>query len=250
MRRCQPAVCLHLARRHAGGKVVAFGLCSSKSFVRSYREALLWRTPKRRTRSRLRSDGARGRCRSWGPPACPWRSEAAHQRLLRPRMHRCKTPDRIPSSLWVRRKSPTSAWRRSMSSTRRIPRHRWAVSSSPAGGVAAMDVAAAEEAAAARRAAVAGTAAPQPAAEAAQAAEAAAAGGEAAAAAVAAAAAGRAINGHRSAGSISATDRPLACLAPAWRAAPADRVNQLVVMARSDQGRAGQRRLVCRVTIS
>ena len=74
-----------------------------------------------RTRSVLRSENIRRKSyRWWESSACPCRWRAAHpqQPLCRPRKSRGGIPPR-PKSLSVRKKSPTSAWGRSTSSTRK-----------------------------------------------------------------------------------------------------------------------------------
>ena len=57
----------------------------------------------------------------WELQLCLWRWQAARQHQ---RAKRRRTPHReLTKSFLVRRKSPTSAWRRSMSSTTKIPDH-------------------------------------------------------------------------------------------------------------------------------
>jgi hypothetical protein len=78
-----------------------------RTFARRY-----GRTQPCRTRSKFRSEkGGRARYRCWGPPGCRCRWRPAHPRQP---LGRQRT-----KSLSVRRKSLTSAWRRSMSSTKR-----------------------------------------------------------------------------------------------------------------------------------
>jgi len=92
------------------------------SNIRRCRRALPWRT-----RSRRRSESVEGRpCRHWGLPGfpCRWRAGRPPQLSVRPRIFRRRIlRPRITKSLLVRRKSLTSAWRRSMSSTRKTPGH-------------------------------------------------------------------------------------------------------------------------------
>jgi hypothetical protein len=76
-----------------------------------------------RTRSVLRSENIRKKpYRWWESSACLCRWRAAHpqQLLCRPRMYRRGILPR-PKSPSVRKKSPTSAWGRSTSSTRKTP---------------------------------------------------------------------------------------------------------------------------------
>ena len=49
--------------------------------------------------------------------------EAAHRQLCLQRMYRREIPNSAPSLRSMRRKFPTSAWPRSMSSTRKPPEH-------------------------------------------------------------------------------------------------------------------------------
>ena len=74
---------------------------------------------------RLRSESvARQPCQSWESPGypCRWRAVRRHQ-LRCPRTCRRKAPHRLLSCSSVRRKSPTSAWRRSTSSTENASGH-------------------------------------------------------------------------------------------------------------------------------
>ena len=61
----------------------------------------------------------------WEQLVCVCRWWAAHRQhpLGRQRVYRPWTPHRVTKSLSVKKKSRTSAWRRSMSSTRKTPEH-------------------------------------------------------------------------------------------------------------------------------
>ena len=61
--------------------------------------------------------------RHWDSPAylSRWQAARAPQRTKRRRIRR--RPQRVTNSFLVRRNSPTLAWRRSMSSTRKMPEH-------------------------------------------------------------------------------------------------------------------------------
>ena len=88
---------------------------------RRCRRALPWRT-----RSKRRSESVEGQpYRHWGWPGylCRWRAERPRQLTVRQRIFRRWIPQRITKSRSVRRKSLTSAWQRSMSSTRKMPEH-------------------------------------------------------------------------------------------------------------------------------
>ena len=75
--------------------------------------------PTWRARNKLRIERVGGEpYRSPARPACRWRSRAAHTPPRRQSIYRRRT-HRVPSSRSVRRKSPTSTWGRSMSSTRK-----------------------------------------------------------------------------------------------------------------------------------
>jgi len=77
-----------------------------------------------RVQRKLRSATVRVKpYRSWGLPGCHchWRAERPPQPAERWRMSRRKTPLRIMKSFSARRKSRTSACRRSTSSTRKMP---------------------------------------------------------------------------------------------------------------------------------
>jgi hypothetical protein len=89
---------------------------------RRCRRALPWRT-----RSKRRSESVGGQpYRHWGWPGyrCHWRAEHLRQLAVRRRIFRRRIRERITKSLSARRKYRTSAWRRSMSSTRKTPEHR------------------------------------------------------------------------------------------------------------------------------
>jgi len=62
-------------------------------------------------------------CLRWDWPAClsRWQAARAPQPAKRRRIHR--RPRRVMKPFSARRKSPTSAWRRFMSSTRKMPEH-------------------------------------------------------------------------------------------------------------------------------
>jgi hypothetical protein len=88
---------------------------------RRCRRALRWRT-----RSKRRSESVEGQpYRHWGWPGylCRWRGERPRQLTVRQRIFRRRIPQRITKSRSVRKKSLTSAWQRSMSSTRKTPEH-------------------------------------------------------------------------------------------------------------------------------
>ena len=136
-------------------------MCSGRRTFASRRG----RTRLCRTRSVLRSENIRRKSyRWWESSACPCRLRAAHPRqpLFRPRMYRRGIPPR-PKSLSVRKKSPTSAWGRSTSSTRKTLERPDSAKSLPE----AADAAAAAAAGAAADAAEAAAAAAEAAAEAA-----------------------------------------------------------------------------------
>ncbi len=115
-------------------------------------EDSLWRT--RRT---LRSEnGGAKPCRCWEPlDCCPWL--AAHpRRPNRQQISRCKAAQRLMRLFSVRRKSLTSTWERSTSSTRKIPHPNSAKTCDlrqDAAAAAAEEAAAVPEAAAAEAAA-------------------------------------------------------------------------------------------------
>jgi hypothetical protein len=82
-----------------------------------------WEAQQCHIRSTLRSESAGRKPSRWlEPSACLCRWPAAHrpQPLCRPRIQRPGTPAG-PNSLSMRKKSPTSAWGRSTSSTRSTP---------------------------------------------------------------------------------------------------------------------------------
>src|ERR1700752_1923630 len=82
----------------------------------------IWRKPLCRTQStRLIESVGDEPYRYWGSPECPWRWLAARplEPLRREQMHLRVTQQRVTKSLSMRRKSLTSVWRRSMSSTRK-----------------------------------------------------------------------------------------------------------------------------------
>ena len=84
------------------------------------------RTPPCQRRSKLRNESiGRAQYPCWGRPGyhCRWRAAHPRQPRDRQRIYRRKTPERVTTSLSVRRKSLTSAWRRSMSSTRKMPEY-------------------------------------------------------------------------------------------------------------------------------
>ena len=88
---------------------------SSPRFARSNGRTSLWRA-----QSKIRSERVGGEPYRWSARrACRWQSRAAHRPPGRQSIHRRGTPHRVPSSRSVRKKSPTSTWRRSMSSTRK-----------------------------------------------------------------------------------------------------------------------------------
>ena len=92
-----------------------------KFAVRGY-----WRTPVCRTQSaRLSESVGDGSCSYWGSPGCPWRwrTERPQEPVGRGKIYLRVTPQRVTKSLSMRRKFLTSVWRRSMSSTRKIPDH-------------------------------------------------------------------------------------------------------------------------------
>jgi hypothetical protein len=73
-----------------------------------------------RARSKLLSGSiVHVRYRYWAPPGCRWPWRAAHPWGLVARQQ----PKWVTKSLLVKRKSLTLAWRRSMSSTKRMPAH-------------------------------------------------------------------------------------------------------------------------------
>jgi hypothetical protein len=101
-------------------------------------------------RSRLRSEGdGRKSYRCWDSSAspCRWRAEPPPPVCRQPihRLRRRGIPRWVTQSLSVRKKSPTSAWGRSTSSTRRTPEHPGSASRLP-GAVEAVEAAAAEDA--------------------------------------------------------------------------------------------------------
>jgi hypothetical protein len=70
--------------------------CYSVLKIRRHLLSDIRRAPAWRARSKLPSERPEGQpCRSSGRPASPWQWPAAHQQL-RPRMHRRKTPPRLP----------------------------------------------------------------------------------------------------------------------------------------------------------
>jgi len=85
-----------------------------------------------------------------GVAGCLWLLRAAHLRepVGQQRTWRRGTPRRVTKSLSVRRKSLTSAWRRSMSSTRRTPEHPKLAKNLPGGEAAGAVAGEAAEAAA------------------------------------------------------------------------------------------------------
>src|SRR6516225_692609 len=88
-----------------------------------------WRVP-----SRLRSEiGEVKRYRSWGLPGyhCHKQAERPHRPADRWRMLRRKTPRQITKSFSVTRKSRTTACRRSMCSTRKMPHNLSSANRSP-----------------------------------------------------------------------------------------------------------------------
>jgi hypothetical protein len=97
-------------------------------------------------RSRLPSEsvGAK-RSPCWGPlDYCRWRAAYRRKRLARPRISRRGISSRATNSRSVRKKSLTSAWRRSMCSTRRLRSPPAFSSLEAAAADAVMAVAAAE----------------------------------------------------------------------------------------------------------
>ena len=109
----------------------------------------IWR--KRNTLRNVRLEAKPYQC--WELPACVcrWRAAHPHQPLGRQRVCQPWTPHRATKSLSVKKKSRTSAWRRSMSSTRKTPEHpgpTYSLSEEVADAVAAADEAADEAAAA------------------------------------------------------------------------------------------------------
>src|SRR5262245_56969787 len=90
-----------------------------RAFPHRHRRALLWRS-----RNAYRSESVSGRpCRYSEPPVCLWQWRAAHQQLRRRQMFRHRTRPCVRGLLSGRRKSLTSAWRHSTSSTRKTPGH-------------------------------------------------------------------------------------------------------------------------------
>jgi hypothetical protein len=106
------------------------------------------RNSKCRVRSKLRSESVGVKpYRYWGLPGYRyhWRVERPHQPADRRRMLRRKILHRTTDSFSVRKRSPTLVCRRSMSSTRKTPRHLRSVRKLP--GVAGAAAAAADAAA-------------------------------------------------------------------------------------------------------
>jgi hypothetical protein len=98
-----------------------YGHAFDPSNIGGVRRALPWRT-----RSKRRSESVGGQpYRHWDLPGyrCRWRAERPRQLVVRQWIFRRKAPQRITKSLSVRRKSLTSAWQRSMSSTRKTLEH-------------------------------------------------------------------------------------------------------------------------------
>jgi hypothetical protein len=97
--------------------------------------------------SKLRSESGEAKpYRCWGLPGCRchWPVERPHRRVEPRRIFRRKIPPRIIRSFWARRKSLTSACRRSMCSTRKMPQRLRSARKLPGGAaVAAADAAAA-----------------------------------------------------------------------------------------------------------
>ena len=125
-----------------------------------------------RRRSVLRSENIRRKPYRWlGLSVCLCRWQAAHPRqpLYRRRIYRRGIPPH-PKSLSVRKKSPTSAWGRSTSSTRKTPERPDSAKSLPEAADAAAAAAAGGAAEAAAEAAAAEAGAEAAAAEAAAAA--------------------------------------------------------------------------------
>jgi len=130
---------LHPVLGNAHGSVLPIGFHLS-SISHISRKGSRWRT-----RSEFRSESFSGQhCRYSEPRAYPWRWRAAHQRPRRQQMYRRKTPHRVRYLRSARRKSPTSAWGLSTSSTRKTPPKRCSPAYSLPG--AAAEVAAAEAA--------------------------------------------------------------------------------------------------------
>jgi hypothetical protein len=91
------------------------------SNIRRCGRALPWRT-----RSKLRSESVGGLpYRHWGSPGylCRWQAVHPPRLAVRQQISRRVTLQHVTKSLSVRRKSLTSAWRRSMSSTGKTPEH-------------------------------------------------------------------------------------------------------------------------------
>src|SRR5215813_2290708 len=104
------------------------------------------------TRSKPRRESVVLPCRRWGSLEHPWRWQAVHPPLLRHnRMFRHGEPDLFKKSLLVRKRSPTSAWRPSTSSTVRAANRFRATSNLPE-AVEAADAAEAADADAAESA--------------------------------------------------------------------------------------------------
>jgi hypothetical protein len=125
------------------------------------------RNSKCRVRSKLRSESVGVKpYRYWGLPGYRyhWRVERPHQPADRRRMSRRKTPHQTTKSFSVRRKSPTSVCRRSMSSTKKTPQHLRSARKLPgvAGAAAAAAGAAAADAVGEAAGAVAAEAAARP----------------------------------------------------------------------------------------
>jgi hypothetical protein len=77
-----------------------------------------------RWRSALRKVSVGGKSYlHWESPVCLWRWQVARQHQPAKRRRTSRRSHRVTKSFLVRRKSSTSAWRRSMSSTRKIPDH-------------------------------------------------------------------------------------------------------------------------------
>jgi hypothetical protein len=92
-----------------------------RSNIRRCRRALLWRT-----RSKLRGESVGEQpCPHSGSPGClcRWQAVQPPQLAVWQQISRRGTLQRVTKSLWVRRKSLTSAWRRSTFSTRKTPEH-------------------------------------------------------------------------------------------------------------------------------
>jgi hypothetical protein len=109
-------------------------------------------------RSRLQSESVgHAPYRCWGPPDCRYRWRVAHRRepVGRQRICRRRTPEWVTKSLSMRRRSLTSAWRRSMSSTRKTSEHPGPTCNLPEKAAKAATPAEAAEAARAAEAATA-----------------------------------------------------------------------------------------------